>query len=114
MAVATAKVPQVIVAAGIVPTAFTPGQVEGHYYPNNGATFLLVTNGSGAPIDVTAISQLTVEGLAVADSVVAVGAGVTKLIGPFNPTIFNDENGNMTVTFSAVTSVTCSIISLGI
>ena len=49
-----------------------------------------------------------------ADSVVAVGAGVTKLLGPFNPSIFNDENGNMTVTFSAITSITCSIISLGI
>jgi len=114
MAVATAKVPQVIAPAGIVPTAFTPAQVEGHYFANNGATFLLVTNGSGAPINVTAISALTVEGLAVADSIVAVAAGVTKLIGPFNPTIFNDENGNATVTFSAVTSVTCSIISLGI
>jgi len=114
MAVATAKVPQVIAPTGIVPTAFTPAQVEGHYFPNNGATFLLVTNGSQSSINVTAVSALTVEGLAVADSVVAVGAGVTKLLGPFNPTIFNDENGNMTVTFSAVTSVTCSIISLGI
>ena len=114
MAVATAKVPQVIAPTGIVPTAFTPAQVEGHFFPNNGATFLLVTNGSQASIDVTAISQLTLEGLAVADSVVAVGAGVTKLLGPFNPSIFNDENGNMTVTFSAITSITCSIISLGI
>ena len=114
MAVATAKVPQVIAPTGIVPTAFTPAQVEGHYFANNGATFLLVANGSGAPVDVTAISQLTVEGLAVADSVVEVGAGVTKLLGPFNQSIFNDENGNMTVTFEAVTSVTCSIISLGI
>ena len=114
MAVATAKVPQVIAPTGIVPTAFTPAQVEGHYFANNGSTFLLVANGSGAPVDVTAISQLTVEGLAVADSVVEVGAGVTKLLGPFNPSIFNDENGNMTVTFEAVTSVTCSIISLGI
>ena len=114
MAVATAKVPQIITPTGIVPTAFTPAQVEGHYFPNNGATFILVTNGSGSPINVTAVSALVVEGLAVADSVVAVAAGATKLIGPFNPTIFNDENGNMMVTFSAVTSVTCSIISLGI
>lgn len=114
MAVATAKVPQVIAPTGIVPTAFTPAQVEGHYFPNNGTTFLLVTNGSASSIDVTAISQLTLEGLAVADSVVAVAAGATKLIGPFNPTIFNDDSGNATVTFSAITTITCSIISLGI
>ena len=43
MAVATAKTPQVIAPTGIVPTAFTPAQVEGHYFPNNGATFLLVS-----------------------------------------------------------------------
>ena len=114
MAVATAKVPQVIAPTGIVPTAFTPAQVEGHYFPNNGATFLLVTNGSASPIDVTAISQLTVEGLAEADSGVAVAAGATKLIGPLNPTIFNDVSGNATVTFSAITTITCSISSLGI
>ena len=114
MAVATAKVPQVIAPTGIVPTAFTPAQVEGHYFPNNGTTFLLVTNGSASPIDVTAISQITVEGLAVADLVVAVAAGVAKLIGPFNPQVYNDVDGNMTVTFSAVTTITCSIISLGI
>ena len=114
MAVATAKVPQVIAPTGIVPTAFTPAQVEGHYFANNGSTFLQVANGSGVSINVTAISQLTLEGLAVADSIVAVGAGVTKLIGPFNPQIFNDQDGNVTVTFSAVTTVTCSIISFGL
>ena len=63
---------------------------------------------------VTAISQLAGEWLAVVESVVDVGEGVTKVLGPFNLAIFNDENGNMTVTFEAVTSVTCSIISLGI
>lgn len=88
MAVATARVPQVIAPIGIVPTAFTPAQVEGHYFANNGATFLLVTNGSQAAVDVTAISQLTVEGLAVADSVVEVGAGVTKLCRPVQPVHF--------------------------
>ena len=67
MAVATAKVPQVLSGTGIVPTDFTPAQVEGHYFPNNGGTIMIVFNGSASPITVTAISQLTVEGLAVQD-----------------------------------------------
>ena len=114
MAVATEKTPQALSIAGVVPAAFEPAQVEGHFFANNGATFLLIMNGSMASVNVTIVSQLTVEGLAVADAVVAVGAGVTKLIGPFNPTIFNDEDGQATVTFSAVASVDCSILSLGI
>jgi hypothetical protein len=36
------------------------------------------------------------------------------LIGPFDPKIFNDEDGQTTVTFSAITSVALSILSLGI
>ncbi len=114
MAVATAKVPQVIAPAGIVPAAFTPSQVEGHFFANNGATFLLVTNGSNAAITVTIVSRLTVGGLAVADQAVTVDAGATMLIGPFDPKIFNDEDGQTTVTFSAITSVALSILSLGI
>ena len=114
MAVATAKVPQVLSGTGIVPTDFTPAQVEGHYFPNNGGTIMIVFNGSASPITVTAISQLTVEGLAVQDRETTIAAGVMKIIPPLNPQIFNDVDGNAYVTFSAVTSVTCSINSLGI
>ena len=114
MAVATEKTPQALSIDGVEPAAFTPSQVEGHFFANNGATFLLVTNDSNAAITVTIVSQLTVGGLAVADQAVTVDAGATMLIGPFDPKIFNDEDGQTTVTFSAITSVALSILSLGI
>jgi hypothetical protein len=77
-----------------------------------GGTFLQVINGSGASINCTLAAAITSRGgdatyppQTVANNVVAVGAGVTKLIGPI-PAAYNDGNGNVQVTWSATSSVT--------
>lgn len=80
--------------------------VGGDEFANDGKTFLEVANGSGSSITVTIATQMTVDGKAVADDAISVGAGVTKQIGPFPPHIYNDANGKVQVTYSAVTTVT--------
>lgn len=114
MATETIKTPQILSSDPLVPDAFTPAQVEGHYFANNGGTIVMVTNSSNAAITVTVASQLVVDGLAVADLEVDVDPDETKIIPPLNPTIFNDADGYAHMAFSAVTDVAVSIISLGI
>lgn len=77
-----------------------------------GNAFLYVKNASGSSMNVTLTAQTTsrpAEGpypsQSVANNVVAVGAGLEKLIGPI-PSAFNDGNGNVQVSYSLATSVT--------
>jgi hypothetical protein len=81
-------------------------------FANSGRCLLLVTNGSGAPINVTIDSQLVVDGNAVPDKVIAVAAGATRAIGPLDPSIYNDGNGDVSVAFSAQASVTATVLQV--
>jgi len=84
----------------------------GDAFLNTGAEILVIKNGSVSSINVTLVTQATVDGNAVADPVVAVAAGVTKAIGPFPRYIFGDANGLVQVTYSAVTSLTVKVLRL--
>lgn len=79
---------------------------------NTGKEMLIVTNGSGGSINATLVTPKTVDGNAVADPIVAIGAGVTKAIGPFSRDLFNDVDGFLTVNFSGTTTVTAKVVRL--
>lgn len=79
-------------------------------FPNTGKEVIVVTNGGGGSINVTLVTQKTVDGNAVADPVVAVAAGVTKAIGPFQRDLYNDVDGNVNVNYSGTTSVTAKVV----
>ncbi len=99
--------------AGLVPTAVAAG-AGGDTFPNDGKTALEVINGSGSSINVTVKSFAPASpGLAQTDNVVAVAAGVTKIIGPFPQAAFTDSTGNAEVSYSAVTTVTVLPIKIG-
>lgn len=83
----------------------------GDEWANTGSEFVLVKNGSGSPITVTLDIKATLDGAAVTDPTVSVGAGVTKMIGPFPIGIYNDSGtGRARIAYSAVTSVTTKVI----
>lgn len=86
--------------------ALTAAAGGGDSFANDGRTYLDINNGSGGSITVTFVTQQTIDGLAVADLAVAVGAGVRTKVGPFPPSIYNDANGRVQVTYSGVTSLT--------
>ncbi len=98
---------------GIVTTTLptTPTATHGNKFLNDGKTFLEVNNGSGDSINVTFDTPGSVDGFAIADKVVAVGAGVRKKIGPFTAT-FNQADGYVWVVCSAVTTVTIGAFRL--
>ena len=77
-------------------------------FENDGNTFLLVARGSSAS-SVTVVTPATVDGLAINDRVVALEQG-TYLYGPFPPAQYNDADGKVAISFSAVGSVTIAVI----
>lgn len=105
---------QNIALAGLEDTA-AAAEVGGDDFPNDGNTFLKVINGGGGSINVTAASNYTSPptGTAQADNVVAVGPGVTALIGPFPQSGFNDGDGKVNINYSGITTVTVAAISMG-
>lgn len=89
--------------------ALTAANVDGHTIVNNGSMWFEVLNGSGGSINVIMAISKTVDGLAVSSRTVAVAAGARKKFGPFPKT---DYGSSITVTFSAVTTVTVGAWSL--
>lgn len=86
----------------------------GDTFPNTGKEYLYVKNASGGSYNVTIDSPATCSfSLAASsghDTVVAVGAAEERIIGPFPVTRFNDGSGNVSVTYSGVTSLTVAVI----
>lgn len=80
-----------IVRDGLVPTLAAP-TIDGDVI-DSGAVALMVTNNGVGAHTVTAQSPVTVDGLAVAELIVSVAAGETRLIGPFPKRTFGQPTG---------------------
>lgn len=101
-----------VVQAAQAGAAFAPAAAAGggDEFANTGKEVAIIENGSGSSITVTAVSQISVDGLALADQTVAIAAGATKAIGPFDPAVFNDDDGMLQLTYSGVTTLTVGIL----
>jgi len=77
-----------------------------HYFDNDGHTVLFVMNAGGSSDNVIFTGVGACAFGVVHDRTVAVGAGVNKIIGPFNTAHFNNATGHVSLTHSFVTSVT--------
>jgi hypothetical protein len=75
----TALSVQEIVRTGLDPS-YEAANTDGESVANDGRTFVHVDNASGGSINVTVVHPGTVDGLAVADLVVAVPAGEDRMI----------------------------------
>lgn len=103
---------QKIVGTGLAPSMTAP-TVDGDVI-DSGAVAVMVTNGSGGSINVTAQTPQTVAGLAVAEQVVAVAAGATKLIGPFPKGTYGRpsgaDEGRVYIDYSSQASITRAVV----
>ena len=87
---------------------------------SDGATFLHVKNGGGSAVTVTVAEQIsgtTVESpnygkLTKANATKSINAGAEAFFGPFKKQGFNDEDGNIQITYSGVTSLTIAALKL--
>jgi hypothetical protein len=103
-------VPQQVTRQGLTPV-FSTVTSEGVSVANDGRMVLEVKNTSASSVNVTVQTPGSIDGLAIADLVVAVPAtNGDKIIGPFQPGIYNQPDGTIYVDFSAVASVTVAAL----
>lgn len=102
---------QEIVAAGVVPT-LAAATTDGHSMPNNGNSFMEISNGHTAAHTVTFVHPGTVDGLAVADRTVSVAAGSTAYVGPFSMN-YNQSGGYyIQVDYDSTTALSVGVFRL--
>jgi hypothetical protein len=110
---ATLLTAQASARGGTELTFTAPDAVDGIEFTNvSKKAILLVRNAGGSPVNATLQITRTVDGLAIPDRTVAIGAGDTVAIGPFND-IYNQSDNFVRVTFSSVTDITCALLTPG-
>lgn len=110
MALLTKQAPK-RAANDLTMSAATAG--TGDTFANDGKVRLLVVNGGVGSINVTILtpSNRLIDGQAVADRVIAVGAGKHAWLGPFPKNVYNDADGLVKATCSGVSSVTLAVLA---
>ena len=89
---------------------------EGDTADNNGNMFLHIKNGGGGAITatITALTTSVESGmygeLRKSNSATILDAGTEAFVGGFAPAAFNDGNGEIAITYTAVTSLTIAAL----
>jgi len=84
----------------------------GDTFQNSGRQLLIVANGSDSSMDLTIATSATIDGQAVADRTISIPAGESRIIGPFQPGIYNDTGGAVELTYSDETDVTVYVVAV--
>lgn len=84
----------------------------GDSFPNTGSQFVVITNGSGAPITLSEVIQAAIDGQTPSPRTVSLAAGKTYILGPYPIATYNDGNARMNFTYSGVTSLTIGVFQL--
>lgn len=96
---------------GVKPTDNVPGSAADEFqFKNDGRTIIEVTNGSAEDMEVTVVTPGTQGGLAVEDRKIAVTKAERRIVGPFDPAVYNDSKSLCTLKFSKVASVKVAVI----
>jgi hypothetical protein len=95
-------------SAGIAKTT-QAAIIGGDTFLNTGREELTVKNGGASSITVTIAAQNPCDQGVLHNQVVTVAASGEEIIGPFRVDRYNDINGMVHVTYSAVTSVTVAV-----
>lgn len=104
---------QQITLGGATPALVAGDAANGHDFVNDGHTFLHIKNTGGAAVTVTIQTPAKVGGMDVSELEVSIPAtNGDRMIGPFNPTIFNQTNQRVNVNLSSDTGVTIGAFNL--
>lgn len=102
----------------VTPSGKTPSYASaaagGDKFPWSEHAFIHVKNGDASSHTVTVASQYSTlpPGQQSKDLTVSVPAGGEKIIGPFYKAAFQDSDGNVNLSYDAVTSVTVGAFEL--
>lgn len=102
----------------VLPAAGAVDAPNGNSIANpSGRAAIEVINGAGAPITVTVTTNGNYNTSGgthpVADDAITVTNGTSKIIGPWDPGLYNDASGNVLLDWSSGTTITARVIALG-
>lgn len=100
---------QPIQITGTAPS-YAAAAAGGDKVPPGNRTFVHIKNGSAAAITATVVVPGQMFGQELPDVAVSVPAGGDRMIGPLVPQLA--VNGNVDITYSAVTSVTIAALTI--
>lgn len=81
---------------------------------NTGKEFLVFKNDDGTDTTITFVTVATVDAQAVDDRTLVVPAGKVVYAGPFSKDVYNDAVGDLSMTYSKVTSLTVGVFKPGV
>ena len=99
--------------AGAQATDLVAASAGGDTFTPSDTTFLEVKNGSESSITVTVATPGNVEGVDLAGFEFTVAASADVRVGPFRADLFAGTNGQASITYSAVTTVTIQPVQIG-
>jgi hypothetical protein len=104
---------QDIVVTGLAPVYSAGDLANGHQFDNDGNTFLHVKNTGAGACTVTIQTYGKVGGASLTNLTVVVPITTgDRMIGPFDPTVFNQAGGAVYVDLSTGTGVTLAALHL--
>jgi hypothetical protein len=89
---------------------YSPASSEGNKFTNNGDTEARIKNNSANAIDVTLKSQKPCSRGFNHDETITVSANSERSIGNIEPAWFNNNQGQVEMTFSAVTDISVAVV----
>ena len=106
---------QTVVKGGLEPTYTGATLSDGDRFRNTGKEFIHVLNGGGGAVAVTIPTPAQVSGLDIEDKIVSVPAGEDRMIGTFEPGLYNQaagatDAGDCYVEYDQTSSVTIAVI----
>ncbi len=99
--------------AGVTPVRHgtLTASTETYKFRNDGNTRLLCEKTGAGACTMTMVTPATLQGRAVADDTVVIAATTGDVVaGPFAPSVYNDSNGDMSITFSETTGLTVAVV----
>ena len=101
-------------ASGIANLTWSATPAGGHaIVGNDGKMLLIVKNAGGSDDTVTVTPQATVNGASItAPTIVVPQTSGFGVIGPFDPSVFNDSNNKVQVGYSYTTSGSAAAVQL--
>lgn len=111
----TSLTPQIVIKDGLVPTYAAATLTDGDRFRNTGKEFIHVINGTATPCLVTVPTPAQVSGLDIEDKVVTIAGNTDRMIGTFEPGLYNQPTGGTNagdcyITYDQVSSVTVAVI----
>lgn len=95
---------------GVNPT-MAAASAGGDKFQNDGTVIFHIKNASAVPITATFVAPATCSHGFNHNAVATVAAGATVQVGPFDARRFNGTDGQVSVTYSAVATVTVAAVS---